>query len=475
MNTSNQHGLKSVDLSEYVCRILAIEDHPLFDEAVSAANTGALRAAYIMIWLACAESLKRRFKVASTRDNAAGKIAGQVGLLEKQHQAVDKVLLDKAKDYGFVSDSGHQSLFHIYQMRSIYGHPYEEGPSVEAVKDAAATVIENVLSKPVKLRHGFGDQLMRSLLGEGSFLDDQEAAVAGFARRILPSLDAAVHVWLFDRYCEKLEEMSGDPTMGTFFRRGIWFVRTVIEEVGIEILSEEEWHRRVGMFPRTLMEILSTIELFKRIGELAQNTLVGSALEESKTQASVLIHLERLSNQKALSERQELRFTECIAGLRIADIRASGLSTKICFQKLIGAMKSYDWYTQNPAIDLVASNGPDQAATLTEDQQVSLGRNLLQAGDGGARSATAFLEGLAQGSTSWPFHVIRGIALEPFTNENYELRPKSRCLELVLSALFHLDDAPREKIISETAASVDGSTPKYWSSRDDFGPMLILS
>ena len=474
MNTSNQHGFEAVDLSEYACRILAIEDHPIFDEAVSAAKTGALRAAYVMIWLACAESLKRRFNVASTRDNAAAKIAGQIVVLEKQHKAVDKVLLDKAKDYGFVSDSGYQSLFPIYEMRCIYRHPYEKGPSVEAVKDAAATVIENVLSKPVKLRHGFGNQLIRSLLEERSFLDDQEAAVADFAKRILPSLDETVHVWLLDRYWEKLEELSGDPTMATFFRRGIWFVHTVIAQLGSEILSEEEWHHRVRMFPRILTRVLTTAELFERIGELAQNTVVGSALEESETRASVLTHLERLSNQNVLSERQQDRFTECVSGLGITEMRASELGTKTCFQKLIEAMKSHDWYTQNPAIDLVVSNGPDQAAGLTEDQQVNLGRNLLQAGDGGARSATAFLEKLTQGLTSWPFHVVRGIALEPFTNEDYELRPKDRRLGLVLSALLRLDEAPRDRLISETAASVDGSTAKYWRTRDSFGPTLDL-
>lgn len=39
------------------------------------------------------------------RDEAAAKIAGEIDTRETQHRAVDKFLLDKAQEYGFVSDS----------------------------------------------------------------------------------------------------------------------------------------------------------------------------------------------------------------------------------------------------------------------------------------------------------------------------------------------------------------------------------
>ncbi|MDD3949194.1 MAG: hypothetical protein PHT43_07000, partial [Anaerolineaceae bacterium] len=56
--------IQTADLSGYAKKILSKEDHPLFDDAVEAGKAGALRAAYVMIWLACAESLKRRFREA---------------------------------------------------------------------------------------------------------------------------------------------------------------------------------------------------------------------------------------------------------------------------------------------------------------------------------------------------------------------------------------------------------------------------
>ena len=77
---------QAVDLSEYAADILNGEDRPLFEEAVQAAKAGAVRSAYIMVWLACAESLKRRFNEAKTRDNTAGRIAGEIKRREDNHR-----------------------------------------------------------------------------------------------------------------------------------------------------------------------------------------------------------------------------------------------------------------------------------------------------------------------------------------------------------------------------------------------------
>ena len=155
MATPDHTAMQVVDLDKYSGHIESIDDITLLQEATKAAKAGALRAAYIMVWIACAESLKRRFREAQPRDNEAGKIVGEFESMEQQHSAVDKFLLTKALEYGFVSDSGYAHLLQIYENRCIYGHPYEEAPSPEKLKDAAATVVELVLSKPVKLRHGF--------------------------------------------------------------------------------------------------------------------------------------------------------------------------------------------------------------------------------------------------------------------------------------------------------------------------------
>ena len=464
--------LKMVDLSNYADKILADEDRPLFDDAVEAGKAGAPRAAYVMIWLACAESLKRRFREAQKRDSAAGRIVGDIETKEREHKSVDKFVLEKAHEYGFLSDSGHTILNHVYEMRCLYGHPYEEAPSQEQVSHAAAVVVEHVLSKPVKLRHGFGKQLLKSLLENRSYLDDQQTAVTAFTKDIIPRLDESIHGWLLDNYWKELEKLADDSSMAIFFRRGMWFCRTMLTEVGVDVFSYDEWHDRTGRFPKTLMRVCSIADIFKEIGKRAQDSLVGSILAESSTRSSVLTYLERLNNDGALSKRQQERFTERVSEMDSSELRSTSLSTKTCYEQLIAAMKSHNWYVQNPAIDLIVSNGPDQAAELNEDQQVILGRNILQCADGRERSASRFIKNLSEDESSWPFHVVRGIALETFTNEKNEIRFKDYHLEKVLSALVHLNEKQREQLVAEIAASVDVGTPKDWVDREDFDSVI---
>ena len=457
-----------VDLSHYADNILAAEDCPLFDEAVESGKAGAFRAAYMMIWLACAESLKRRFREAQKWDGAAGKIVGEIENKEREHKAVDRFVLMKAQEYGFVSVSDHAVLNHIYEMRCLYGHPYEEAPSQEQVSHAAAMVVAHVLSKPVKLRHGFGKKLIKSLLEEPNFLDDQQTAVVAFTKDILPRLDESIHAWLLDNYWEELEKYSDDSYMAIFVRRGTWFSRTMLAEVGVNTFSNNDWHDRSSRFPKVLMRVCSIADIYKEIGRRAQDSLVGLIIAESATRASVLTHLEQLSINGALTMRQHERLIERVSEMPSSEIRSAGLSTKTCYGKLIDAMKSYNWYTQNPAIDRIISNGPGQAAELDENQQVNLGRNLLQAGQGTAGSANEFLEKLSQDGTSWPFHIVRGIAMESFTNEDNQIRFKDLHLDRVLSAIDHLQQELQDQLIAEISASVDAGAPKDWVALDYF-------
>lgn len=459
---------RSIDLSSYAVNILAEEDRPLFDDAVKAAEVGALRAAYVMIWLACAESLKRRFREAQKRDGAAGKVVGEIEKRESEHRSVDRFVLDEARKYGFVSGSGHTVLNHIYEMRCVYGHPYEEAPSQEQVSHAAAVVVENVLSKPIKLKHGFGKQLLESLLEKPSFLDNQQTAVVAFSKDILPRLDESIYRWLLDGYWQELETIASDSSMSIFFRRGVWFSRSMLIEVGVGVYSNEDWHDRSVRFPKILMRVCSIADIFNEIGERAQDTLVSQIISESSKRASALTHLERLCIGGTLTPRQQERFIARVSTMKSSEIRSAGLSTQTCYEKLINAMKSYDWYVQNPAIDLIVSNGPNQVAELDEDQLVNLGRNLLQAGEGTAGSANEFLEKLSQDSSSWPFDFVRGVALESFTNEDNQIRFKPRHLSRVLSAMDYLQKDQQGRLVAEIATSVDAGAPKDWVEPEDF-------
>ena len=124
------------EYGKFLPQIADEQDRVLFQEAVNCAKSNAFRAAYIMVWLSAAESLKRKFKILATQDTEAGQIQGQIDQKEKQQQAIDVFLLDKSKDYGFLSDSEHTRLRHIYELRCVFGHPYEEQPTFQALQSA---------------------------------------------------------------------------------------------------------------------------------------------------------------------------------------------------------------------------------------------------------------------------------------------------------------------------------------------------
>lgn len=460
--------LQVVDLISYAKSILSNEDRPLFDDAVAAGKVGAMRAAYVMVWLACAESLKRRFREARKRDNNAGKIIGEIESKEREHKTVDKFVLAKAKEYGFVSDSGHSILSHIYEMRCLYAHPYDEAPLSEQVSHAAAMVVEHVLSKPVKLRHSFGTQLLKSLLEKHSFLDDQQTAVAAFVKEILPRLDERIRGWLLDKYWCELEKISDDSSMSVFSCRGIWFSYTMLLEVGVNVFSDAEWHSNINKFPKVLTRVCGSASIFQKIVVRAQDSLVGLIVSESHTRASVLTRLEQLNNAGVLTTRQNERFVDHVSTMTISAIRSAGLNTQTCYRKLIDAMKSYNWYTQNPAIDLIVSNGSDQVATLHAEQQVELGRNILQCAEGAATSACMFLCELSKNKSSWPCDMMRGLAMESFINENNQVRFKNRYLEQVISALECMESQQRIQLILDIAASIEEGNPTGWTSHDRF-------
>jgi hypothetical protein len=448
-----------VDISRYAARVHDAQDRPLFDDAVKSAAAGALRGAYVMLWLSCAESLKRKFREAGMRDANAGKIVGEIAKKEEDQRSVDKFILEKSKEYGFISESAFKILLHIYELRCVYGHPYEEAPDEEQVTHAAAMVVQHVLSQPVRLRQGYCKTLLKSLMEEKHFLDDQASAVHTFASEILPKIDESVYGWFLDAYWKELEKYADDSSLNFFFLRGIRFTRAVLTAAG-GVFTAEAWHAKVGAYPKTLIRVLNCEALFKAVGERAQDSLVGSALDIAQRRASVLQHLERLMEQGALTERQKERFIGHVGKMPTGKLRSAKLSTKTIFKRLIGELKSRNWYVQQPMIDIIVANCPEQIDELEAADQATLGRNILQVADGDERSAKRFLRSIADEPTKLPVAFLRGIFLECFVNEEKKVRLKCEHLSTVLKIVGGLDDGSQGRIVERATNAIEGGTPK---------------
>lgn len=465
----------TIDLSGYAEKILDEEDRILFKDAVAAANAGALRAAYIMIWLSCAESLKRRFHEAHKRDGEAGKYLGEIEKLEREHKAIDKLLLEKAKEYGFISDAERLILEHIYEKRCVYAHPYENKPSQEQLIEASASVINFVLSKPVKLRHSFAKELIQELLENPNYLDDHNSSIQSFTNEILGRIEESIFPWLLDNYWKGLEKIVNDPSLRLFIDRGFWFSHTILTTVGTNILSPEEWHEKLCKYPKTLMRVCGNMDIFDKIGERAQDSVVSYIINESENNPPILFFLDTLKNKGALTERQLARFSEHIFNIRCKELIYARITTFTLYNNIIRDLESHNWYMQNPAIQIIDSNGSEQIASLSEEQQIALGCNVLQSAQGGAKLAISFIKKISADDKIWPFSFISGIVTEAFVNEKHEIRFKTDLLDAILSILDKLECSDREVIVNKIILSIKEGCPKeHWTTKADFEEIIRL-
>jgi hypothetical protein len=442
-----------LDISGYSARIHDDEDRPLFDDAVRAAAAGAYRGAYVMIWLSCAESIKRRFREAEKRDGQAGKIVGEFEKKELDQKSVDKFIIEKAKEYGFVTETSYRILLNIYEMRCIYGHPYELAPVAEQVSHAASMVVDHVLSQGLRLRHGYATAVLKSLLGEKNFLDDQATVVGKFAKEFILKVDERIHGWFLMKYWAELEKIADDATGVLFFKRGIYFCRAMIAACGAAF-TPDDWHSLVGKYPKILVRVVMGKPFFGHIGERAQDSLIGFALDHASERASVLQYIEWLMTDGSLSERQQERFNKYVKEMDFPYFRMAKLSIGVAFDRIIGEMKSHNWYRQRPAMDMIIDCGAESIAQVDENGQVVLGRNVLQVADGGERLTNEFLQNLSYKPKDWPVAFLRGIALECFVNEAGHLRLKCARLPAVLKVLNGLEEKARRKILASVMEGI---------------------
>jgi len=464
----------SINLKKYKDSILVAEDKLLFMEVEKCVKADALRAAYILTWIACAESLKRRFKEAAKRDHLANKVVGEIQSKESLKKAVDHYLLDEAEKYGFLNAAEKAKLDHVLTFRSVYAHPYEAAPSEEELLNAISSVVNHVLSQPVKLKHGFISGQLKEVFSNPHFLDDLEGAVSAYANEILPKISEDLYSYMLDRLFEESEKNIGDASMHLFTRRAMWIASSVVKKC-LPHFSANDWHALVNKYPRTAPYILLEVEHFDKIGNKAQDSVVSHLLTVGQDSPSALTFLEALLEKEMLSERQEERFIELIDKFgekwhnsKSADkLKASGLKLKTCFFTVIAHFKSNDWYTQNPIATMVSHAGVSQISALTEDQQVELGRNVLQAADGSSSEANALLTKITEAPQSWPTKFVYGILVECFVNEKNQFRFKTGKFDKVQEILKGLDANQCSSLLGDLMIAIEPSEMKHKFDKEE--------
>jgi hypothetical protein len=186
---------------------------------------------------------------------------------------------------------------------------------------------------------------------------------------------------------------------------------------------------------------------------------------EADTRPSRLKEVEKLLDEGLLSNDQK----EKLQSLNIRVAKAANLRISTCYDTIISALKSHDWYEQNPAVNLIAANDRSEIAVLSPAQQEELGRNILQAADGSSRSALAYLSAVHTDPSDLEQPFLRGLIFEAFVNEKLEFRFKEEYMAVVLDLLANQKD-----IEAELVEAIDASKRKNWIFGSDYRRTLDL-
>lgn len=110
-------------------------------------------------------------------------------------------------------------------------------------------------------------------------------------------------------------------------------------------------------------------------------------------------------------------------------------------EETINALKTYSWYTQNPAINALSAA---VVRELSQEEMFVIGRNILQAADGSSGSATNFITEFSQQTRGWPeakkLACFDGILFEIYFDSNGE--PRSRIKWRVLDEVMENRNQP---------------------------------
>jgi len=401
------------------------DDQVLISEAINVIGCGQYRAAYILIWLSCVESLKRRFFEAGKRDSNAGNVNKNIIALEKQHKATDMFILEESKKYGFITDCEYSKLEHIYTMRCIYAHPYEEKPSEEDLASAISNVVNIVLSQQVILKEGFISNLIRNLINDRNFLDNYRATVDEYASEIIQKVDPKKYEYFIRKYWLELDSIATNPAKKVELQRGIWFSIKVLDEIGCKFLKPTEWHDFVTLFQYIPSIILLNKNFFPDIGIRTQDYLLSATINLSTSSPGLLGTIGVLFDENLLTTQQANKFQDYIESLEFSVIQSSNLSINFLFEKIIEKLKSYNWYIQQPVMDFIRNKNIAEIRLLSRKKQEILGRNIYQVADGREDSANEYITQISRDPNLYPYNFIKGIVFEAFINEDEKIRYKN--------------------------------------------------
>lgn len=450
-------------------------DKVLFDEAVKCVSQKAYRAGYIIVWICAAESLRAKIVELALKDTDAGRALKEIQKCEQQSFSPDKLILDRAESLGILDKDEYKKLEHIRDMRNSYAHPTGNAPTLSELESAFQQICSYILNRPAQLKYGYVTNLINSIFSNRHFLDDDDEKVSEYAVGIAHRLHPEVVPFLVRKACEEYDK----NTEGIIRRRAVYFVTSLLRELRPD-LKADQWGiiAILDQHSRAASLFFSIPEIWDSMPTQAQDMCFGNLAEPSKPDGTIVnpspVRIRRLQTLRAggcLSERQETKFEEILNKVPYESLVTAGVGLKEMTPRIIAELKSHNWYKQNPAVDAINNFGLTAITNLAASQQEDLGRNILQAAEGGSGSARNFLMEAAK-EKKLPEAFVSGILKECFTNEKMEFRLKVSVLNEVLSIAAFQDDF--ESIVAKAVEDIKKSTPGFSFASTNITEVVVI-
>lgn len=390
----------------------------------------ALRSAYIMIWLAGVESLKRKFKETSMFDKQANAIYKEVEARETKEQSIDLFLITKANEFEFIDAKVKKELEILYSLRCLFAHPYEREPEMYEIEFAYNLISENILYLPAKLSQEYIQRITRKFIDFENFLPDDNAKVTEYCVNAVKRIDDKC---IFASIQNLLKTIKKDIFSERIKNRLFILLITLFENLNEKDFHKENFHSFVNENLNALkMLIPYNVKIFSRFSAESRASILDFLLSQKS-----LSILQLLLDNNLVEDINHLKdIAKMIDDASVEVLSKEKIKLKKMYHAMIKGFKSYNFYIQNPYCKLFIEH-IGELKTLTNEEQEIIGRNITQMAEGNGynsvESASNFINSIQQYATNLTEHFKIGMLYECIINEKNELRFKRKNLEKILT------------------------------------------
>lgn len=408
-------------------------DKELFNEIITCIDTESYRSAAVMIWVLCAESLQKRLKQLAQNNKSIKK---DLKTWNKDKNEAELLKLCKKHDLISESDCNHLNL--IRKARNRYAHPNNVTPEKERVLAYLFFALNSVLSKSSQYSYLEAKNLLNLLLSDPIQLGNKNTLqIRSYARNLISKLNPNIHEPILKLLFKLTEKLFNDFNVEK--QKCIDIGLILIKELILadnEIIDESKCSEFLNNSKITSCNVFSEIEIWELIDE---NTRYKTFKYSSNFESEIFSEIDFITTFHKLNENDLLDtnlkedFNKILDETPIDLVLNCDISTETKFEKIINNFKSYDWYIQNPTAKLVRQINLNQ---FNDKQLEIIGRNLLQAADGGSRGSKTSIEYILRNyNNNIPKSLIKGIAFEVFVNEKNEFRLKENYFRKIIIAI----------------------------------------